>query len=441
MKRAVLVKVATYLQNYKSIFAIERVGDTIIKMVFKNKDSLFFDMRKSNSYVFRKENYFRQKEYQAPFDVVLKKIFAKSVIQDVIVEDGNRILKIFVESNLRYKKEINVLQFEFTGKNTNVIILNEQNIVQEALRQISINNSFREVRVGKKLLALPPIEIKEKSIKVEDIEKFLYDEFFRVENQKLKQLKMVRVKSLEKKVKNLTQTLLKVENSEALEQNSQKIYNQANLILSNLHKIKPYQKKIEVINYEGESEIITFPKDVKSPTQMVNILFNQAKKLKQKAKNSHLEIANLNSKIKFLDSLINIINKTKSIDELDIYFPKKQNRVKKEIIDSNVEIFFYENYKIMVGKNSKGNEKILKDARKNDIWLHIKDIPSSHVIIRTDKQNIKDEIIEFGAKLCLDFTTQKSGKYEIDYTQRRNVKIAHGSNVNYINYKSLILHI
>jgi len=439
MKRAILLKTASYLQKYKTIFAIERVGDSIINIVFENKDNLFFDMTKSNSYIFKKDNYFRQKSYQAPFDVVLQKIFTKSTIKDVEVEEGNRILKIFVEANLKYKRELNILQFEFTGKNTNVIILNSLNITQEALRQISLSNSFREVRVGRKLLNLPPIEIKEKKIEINDIEKFFYDEFQRVENQKLSQLKSVRIKSLEKKVTILNKTLNQIENSEILKQKSQKFYDKANLVLSNLYKIKPYQKSIEVLNYQGDLEIITFPEKVKNIANIANIFFNNAKKLKQKSKNSHLEIENLNSKIKFLNSLIIMISKAQSIDELNIYFPKKQNRVKREVKDSNIEIFFYEDFKIIVGKNAKGNEKLLKDAKKNDIWLHIKDIPSSHVIIKTNKQNIKDKIIRFSAKLCLNCTTQKFGKYVIDYTQRRNIKIKQGSNVNYVNYKSLIV--
>ena len=439
MKRAILLKTASYLQKYKTIFAIERVGDSIINIVFENKDNLFFDMTKSNSYIFKKDNYFRQKSYQAPFDVVLQKIFTKSTIKDVEVEEGNRILKIFVEANLKYKRELNILQFEFTGKNTNVIILNSLNITQEALRQISLSNSFREVRVGRKLLNLPPIEIKEKKIEINDIEKFFYDEFQRVENQKLNQLKSARIKSLQKKVTILKKTLSQIENSELLKQKSQMFYDKANLVLSNLHKIKPYQKSIEVLNYQGDLEVINFPKEVKNIANIANIFFNNAKKLKQKSQNSHLEIENLNSKIKFLNSLIMIISKAQSVDELNIYFPKKQNRIKKEVKDGNIETFFYEDFKISVGKNSKGNEKILKDAKKNDIWLHIKDVPSSHVIIKTNKQNIKDEIIRFSAKLCLNFTTQKFGKYVIDYTQRRNIKIQQGSNVNYVNYKSLIL--
>ena len=42
-------------------------------------------------------------------------------------------------------------------------------------------------------------------------------------------------------------------------------------------------------------------------------------------------------------------------------------------------------FKILVGRNNKQNDKLtLKQADKNDLWLHTKDIPGSHTIIVTD---------------------------------------------------------
>ena len=41
----------------------------------------------------------------------------------------------------------------------------------------------------------------------------------------------------------------------------------------------------------------------------------------------------------------------------------------------------------MVGKNERGNEELLKNAKKSDLWFHLKDLPSAHVLVRTDKQN------------------------------------------------------
>ncbi len=55
--------------------------------------------------------------------------------------------------------------------------------------------------------------------------------------------------------------------------------------------------------------------------------------------------------------------------------------------------------------------------------MHIRDIPGSHVVIRTDKQNLPDSVLESAAKLCVDFSTKNSANYEVDYTKRKFVKL------------------
>lgn len=60
-----------------------------------------------------------------------------------------------VTAKSSYKKEIVTLQFEFTGKNTNTIIVDENRVILEALRHIDEQSSSRVVKVGIKLLDVP----------------------------------------------------------------------------------------------------------------------------------------------------------------------------------------------------------------------------------------------------------------------------------------------
>mgnify|MGYP002712121560 FL=1 len=79
----------------------------------------------------------------------------------------------------------------------------------------------------------------------------------------------------------------------------------------------------------------------------------------------------------------------------------------------------------------------MQNARARDVWLHLKDRPSTHVIITTDKQNLPQRIIESAARLCVDFTTTQKDKFLVDYTPRREVTIQHGANVLYNKYKTV----
>ncbi len=67
----------------------------------------------------------------------------------------------------------------------------------------------------------------------------------------------------------------------------------------------------------------------------------------------------------------------------------------------------------------------------------MKDRPSAHVIITTDKQKISQEVIQNAAKLCINFTMFEKDRYLVDYTQRREVNIQDGANVLYNKFKTI----
>ena len=117
---------------------------------------------------------------------------------------------------------------------------------------------------------------------------------------------------------------------------------------------------------------------------------------------------------------------------------KKQSLcVKKEKLREG-ELFWIEDYKVMVGRNSNENQKLLSLAKGNDIWMHTREVPGSHVIIRTDKQNLPDSVIEAAAKLCVDFFCQKSGGlFSGLYEAGSFVKVQEGSNVEYDKYQTI----
>jgi predicted ribosome quality control (RQC) complex YloA/Tae2 family protein len=439
MKRDILVQIAQKLSSYHKIDAIERVDDTIVKIVFDREKVYYFDLRRGDSYIFQKEeSYKRVKNYNAPFDVVLKKKFTNAKIESVEVEDGNKILRIIVNAASKYKVEEAILQFEFTGRNTNIIILDAQGVILEAMRHIDSGTSFREVRVGVALLPLPAKEFKEHSIMIEDIDSFLHEEYLRREKGQLDALKKQKVALLLKKEKKLQKILHQLEDDAKLLEEAKALEYDANLILSNIHQLKNYQKEVKLLDYEGRERTIMIPNQAHTPASAANLLFTHAKKKKQKAKNSYIERDNLQAKIDFLHKLIDSVMAAKSVDEVNLYLPKQPKKQKNRIkTDTNIESFFCEGYKISLGKSEKGNIALLKEAKMGDIWLHLKDMPSTHVIIRTDKKSVPESVLMFAAKLCVQFSVSEAGAYLVDYTHRRHVKMREGANVNYVEYKTL----
>ncbi len=397
-------------------------------------------MKRGDSYIFKKEHgYKKVRNYNSPFDVILTKQFTNAKIEKFEVMEGNRILRIYAKTSSKYKASQAILQFEFTGRNTNVIILDENEVILEAFRHIDSRNSFREVKVGVTLEPLPPREFKESDEPIENMDSFLFSEYKKREEKLLLQMKNQKILAISKKLKKLQKSYDYLEDEEDLLKKSSSLEMDGNLILSNLHNMSNYQKEIEVQDYEGNPKIIQLPNESRTPAEAANRFFTRSKKLKQKAKNTHIERENLLSKITFLQRLVESIKSATTIDEVNLYLPKQpkkqKSRASKE--DANIESFFIDGYKITLGKNEKGNITLLKSAKMSDIWMHIKDMPSTHVIIRNDKKSVPDSVLEFGAKLCVQFSSVSDGSYLVDYTPRRNVKMRDGANVNYVEYKTI----
>lgn len=221
-----------------------------------------------------------------------------------------------------------------------------------------------------------------------------------------------------------------------LQEESNSLYEKASIILNNLHNIKPYQKVLEAYDYEGNKVQIEL--DTKySASSYSNELFKKAKRLKQKALNISIEKDSLTQKYEFLTKMLLNIQKCENSDELEFLLPKKQKNQIKTTKQQNYESFFFNGYKIMLGRNERENIYLLKNSKASDFWFHLKDRTSCHVIVQNSKKIIPDELIIKAAKLCASFSVDFSGNYLVDYTQRRNVKIQHGSNVLYNPYTTV----
>lgn len=93
---------------------------------------------------------------------------------------------------------------------------------------------------------------------------------------------------------------------------------------------------------------------------------------------------------------------------------------------------------ILVGKNNYQNDEItFKQAQLDDIWLHIKDFPGSHIILRTGRQMPSDDTLTLGAQLAAYFSKARtSSKVPVDYTKRRHVKKPAGAKPGFVIYSA-----
>ena len=438
MKYFLLKEIVAYLStNAQNIKIIKRIDNNIIIIEFNNKNNLYFDMSKGNSTIFKCEKSISsKKDFNAPFDIALQKRFINSKIEEIELYNDDKIINIRVNSSSSYKKLTTILQLEFTGKHTNIIILDENRVILEALRHIDEFSSSRVVKVGIKLEEIPKQTFIPKIEEVDNIEEYLYEIYEEKQKQSLENVKKQKTSVIDKKAKKLKKTIDSLPKKEELEIESAELYEKANLILSNLHNLKPYQKSLKVYNYNG-IEIEIDLEEKPSASKYSNELFKKAKRAKQKALNISLEKDNLDEKLEFLLRLMSNIKNARSIEECDFLSPKKEKNQTKTKKAQAYESFYFEGFKIMLGTSERENIYLLQNSKASDFWFHLKDRPSCHVIVQNTKKTIPDSVIEQAAILCAKFSVDFTGNIDVDFTQRRNVKIQSGANVLYNPYSTI----
>jgi len=442
MKYYLLKELTNYLQKFNFIKSIKRVQNNTIKIEFSKEDIIYFDMTKGSSTAFIKDdNRHTKKDFLAPFDIILNKKFTNVIINKIYLLNDDKILNFEILAKSKYKKEILTLQLEFTGKHTNIIILDQNNIILEALKHIDEFSSSRVVKVGIRLAPLVKPNFKFEQKKCYDIVQELKDIYIKKEKNQLENIKKQKINQINKQKQKLIKILNNLDDVKSLEEKSKQAYNKANLILSNIHLIKPYSKSVDLIDFDGKATTIDIDNKFSSISSYANFIFKTAKKLKQKALHQHKEFENLSLKIKFYDRLISTIQNANTIDEIEFYIPKKDKKQTKTKKAQPYQSFFIDGYKIMLGRDERENIYLLQNSKASDFWFHLQGVVSSHVIVSNSKKTIPDNIIQEAAKLCAKFSSDNKGVFRVDYTQRRNVKIQNRANVLYNPYHTITVKI
>ncbi len=93
---------------------------------------------------------------------------------------------------------------------------------------------------------------------------------------------------------------------------------------------------------------------------------------------------------------------------------------------------------IRVGRNSRQNEQVtFKLASAEDWWLHARDVPGAHVIIKNDGRVIPDAVVEQAAGLAAYYSGRRSdGKVPVDVTRIKYVRKIKGGGPGMVTYRN-----
>ncbi|MGG2095831.1 NFACT RNA binding domain-containing protein [Bacillus sp. S13(2024)] len=218
------------------------------------------------------------------------------------------------------------------------------------------------------------------------------------------------------------------------------------LLTANMYAVKKGDKEVEVINYYDENngtvKITLDP--LRTPSENAQRYFQKYQKAKNSVAIVEEQIEKTNEEIRYFDSLLQQMEAASSKDIEEIReelaeegYMRNRNakntkkKPSKPVLDKYIAS---DGTEILVGKNNKQNDYLTnKLARRDEIWLHTKDIPGSHVVIRSLEPS--DETLVEAAKLAAYFSKAKeSSSVPVDYTKIRHVKKPSGAKLGFVTY-------
>lgn len=213
------------------------------------------------------------------------------------------------------------------------------------------------------------------------------------------------------------------------------------------------ETKFEAFNHYT-NEMITIPLDGQlSASENAKKYFDRYGKLKRTYEALTTLIEETKRETEHLESIATALDIAVSEDDLVQireelaefgYIRKKRGDKKAKIKSKPFHYISSDGFHMYVGKNNYQNDELtFQFASGNDWWFHAKGMPGSHVIVKTEGEELPDRTFEEAGKLAGFYSKGRdSDKVEIDYLQRKNVKkpnkSAPGFVVYYTNYSLTI---
>ena len=261
------------------------------------------------------------------------------------------------------------------------------------------------------------------------------------------------VKGLKKKqAKKLQETMERLKEADKADEYRIK----GELLTANLYRIEKGMQSVTLENWYTENceEIKIGLDSTLSPAKNAQRYFKIYNKHKRAKEVLSPILKNEEEEIRYTDSVDAAIRQAENAEDLKeleaeliqmglLRAPKERVGGKKKEQVVPFREFTFDGVTILAGRNNLQNDRLLRLASPDDMWLHTQKYHSSHVIILTGGGQVRDETLLYAAQICAYYSDGRDGdKIPVDYCLRKYVKKPSKSKagfVTYTDYKTILV--
>ena len=220
------------------------------------------------------------------------------------------------------------------------------------------------------------------------------------------------------------------------------------LLTANLHSLKSGTDTAAVDNYYADPvERIAIPLDRQlTPGENAQRYYKKYQKLKAARDMAIVQREQTLSELNYLEGQLDNLTKCTAENELSElieelkeqgYIKRGKGGKKKMKLAASKPMHFVSSTgaDIYVGKNNRQNDELtLRFASPNDIWMHAKNIPGSHVIVKGASEQDTATMTEAALLAAYYSRARGSENVAVDYTPRKYVKKPAGAKPGMVIY-------
>lgn len=219
------------------------------------------------------------------------------------------------------------------------------------------------------------------------------------------------------------------------------------LLTANFYRLNRGLTEAVLENYYENNAPIRIPlQEALSPQENARHYFKKFNKMKTAANLAAGQLTETDAELSYLAEARQNLTQCENAEDLAQwkeeltaagYWKPEGGAKKKAALPSRSQPYAYrapDGTRILAGKNNLQNEKLTFGARAEDIWLHAKNRPGSHVIIESASPS--QETLALALKVASFHSSGAGAKTDIDFTPRRNVKKIHGAKPGQVTYKN-----
>lgn len=217
------------------------------------------------------------------------------------------------------------------------------------------------------------------------------------------------------------------------------------ILAANLFAIKRGMEKVVLFDFYNNCERTITLDSGRSPKENLDRYYKKYSKLKRGYEFNLKRWDDVDEEIKYLEGLKKFLEGSRDLDELESieeeliqgkYLREIVNKRKKKKIKHNkYGTLNHNGYEILYGRTNLENDNLThRIAARDDMWLHAKDVPGGHVIIR-NLGDFSEDLILKGAEVAAYLSKAAPGeKLTIDYTLKKNLKKPKGAKPGFVIY-------